>query len=396
MRISIVTETFPPELNGVARTVQDYVQQLQQLGWSVQLICPKQKVPMPLDDAEEVRLVQGAPVPGYSGIQAGFARSKTLVDAFRQFRSEALYIATEGPLGWSAMRAARKAGLPVITGLHTRFDVYTKHYRLSALKPLAVSLLRRFHNQARHCVVPTQALRAELQDQGFRNVVQIPRAVDVARLRPDRRDPELRSRWGLRRDDLAIIHVGRIAAEKNLSLFASTVRAIQNRHPGARCIMVGEGPMRAELESRFPDWIFTGIKTGESLARHFASADLFVFPSQSETFGNVSLEAMASGVASVCFDHAAAHEHIADGTSGALVPVGQDGAFLERALALADNPALRARLGLNASEYARRLDPKKPILAMAELFRAACASSGSIPAGASRPGDAHEFGSALE
>src|SRR5690606_29562822 len=215
--------------------------------------------------------------------------------------------------GWSALRAARQLGIPAASGFHTRFDRYMGDYGAAWLAPKAMAWMRRFHNRADATLVPTRELQAALLRDGFDRVLRLPRAVDTALFSPARRDEALRAGWQVRGTAPVAIHVGRIAAEKNLDLAVRAFRALQLAESGARFVFVGDGPERERLARENPDFVFCGVQRGESLARHFASADLFVFPSRSETFGNVTLEALASGVPTVAFDYGAAREHLRDG-----------------------------------------------------------------------------------
>jgi glycosyltransferase involved in cell wall biosynthesis len=214
-------------------------------------------------------------------------------------RPDAIYVATEGPLGWSALRAARPLGIPAATGFHTRFDDYMGQYGAGFLSPWVFAWLRRFHNRGAATLVPTRELQDQLTQQGFRHVQRLARAVDTRQFHPGWRDGALRVQWGLGDEDLAVLYVGRLAAEKNLPLLVRAFRAVQAQEPSAKLIVVGDGPEREALRELAPDAVFAGLRRGDDLAQHYASADLFVFPSRSETFGNVILEAMASGLATV-------------------------------------------------------------------------------------------------
>jgi glycosyltransferase involved in cell wall biosynthesis len=356
MRLAIVTETYPPEVNGVALTVQGLEQGLRGLGHEVALIRPRQPG---VDDGHDPAglLVHGAGLPRYPGLRFGLPARGRLLALWRPRPPDAIYVATEGPLGWSAVRAARQLGIPVATGFHTRFDDYAARYGAAVLSPLVFGWLRRFHNQADATIVPTQELADFLHGRGFRRVERLRRAVDTRLFDPARRDPALRAHWGVGEDGVALIHVGRIAPEKNLELAVRAFRAIQQRQPAARFILVGDGPARAALQATHPDLVFAGVQRGEALAAHFASADLFVFPSLSETFGNVTLEAMASGVATVAYDYGAAREHLRDGVHGRAVARGDEPGFIEAAMQLATVAARRRGLGRAARAAVEHLDP---------------------------------------
>ena len=352
MRYAIVTETYPPEVNGVALTVQGLERGLRARGNAVDVVRPRQ-----IQDAVQAHelLVRGVALPRYPGLRFGLPAPGQLARHWRRQRPDAVYIATEGPLGWSALRAARRLGIPVATGLHTRFDTYLPDYGAAWLQPLALGWMRRFHNRGDATLVPTRELQGFLETSGFRHPHLLARAVDAAQFSPRQRDAELRRAWGLEAQGLAVIHVGRIAAEKNLGLAIQAFRRIQQQRPDARFAWVGDGPQRERIAQENPDFIFCGIQRGQDLARHFASGDLFLFPSRSETFGNVTLEAMASGVATVAFDYGAAREHLQSGYSG--VAVDNDESFIDAALRLAGDDALRAPLGANASQAMQRLHP---------------------------------------
>ncbi|MGA9342499.1 MAG: glycosyltransferase family 1 protein [Rhodanobacteraceae bacterium] len=347
MRIAIVTETWPPEINGVALTVQALAVGLVAQGHAVEVIRPRVKADNDPDLSSRVCnevAVPGARVPRYPMLRFGLPAGRLLLRRWQAEKPDVLYAATEGPLGWSALAIARKLGIPVSSGFHTRFDDFADHYGLGLIAPAVLSYLRRFHNRAQVTLVPTAELAAVLERNGFHNVRVLRRAVDVELFHPMRRDRSLRAAWGVGTADPVLLQVGRIAPEKNLALAVKAFRAIQRRQPQARLVMVGDGPDRGALAAQNPDVVFTGALRGDDLARCYASADVFLFPSLTETFGNVTLEAMASGLAVVAFDYAAAREMIVDASSGVLVPFGDADAFVSAALALACDIGCRARM----------------------------------------------------
>jgi glycosyltransferase involved in cell wall biosynthesis len=366
LHIELITETYPPEINGVALTVQALERGLKNLGHRVGIVRPEQAEESPRHH-KDLMLVEGAPIPRYPGLRFGLPAKKRLRARWTIERPDAIYIATEGPLGWSAMRSARKLGIPIATGFHTRFDDYVGRYGAGFLSPWVLAWLRRFHNRADATLVPTKELADSLIQQGFEHVIQLPRAVDTKQFHPEWRSEKLRASWGLEKNDIAVLHVGRIAPEKNLSLAVNAYRALQQQKKNVKFIFVGDGPVRASLQNANPDFIFLGTQLGDALSQCYASADVFCFPSLSETFGNVTLEAMASGLAICAFDYGAAHEYCRNSEHGFTSSFGDEEAFKNAFIALcqSDNIAAygeRSRLAVQhlepssvANDFARLL-----------------------------------------
>ena len=369
MHIALVTETYPPEVNGVALTVQALAQGLAEAGHRVEVVRPRQPGVAAEASARMATVtVAGAALPRYPGLRFGLPAGGLLRRRWRQQRPDAVYVATEGPLGLSALRAARRLGIAACTGFHTRFDDFVRHYGAGWLTPLVFAWLRRFHGRADATLVPTDELRQFLQSHGFGRVHLLRRAVDTQLFHPGRRDPHLRAQWQATADTPVMVYVGRIAPEKNLDLAVRAFRAIQREQPGARYVWVGDGPARAALQAAHPDFLFVGTQHGEALARHYASADLFLFPSLTETFGNVTLEAMACGLATVAYDYGAAREHIDDGISGRRIARDDADGFVLAARQLAREPHLRAALGGAARDAVLPLQPPSVITAFAHLL----------------------------
>ncbi len=357
MRISIVSETYPPEINGVALTVYSLAAGLAARGHQIDLIRPRQSHGL-ADEAGICTLeVRSGTLPRYPELRFGLPAGRLLRRHWSQHRPDAVYVATEGPLGWSAMRTAQRLGIALSSGFHTRFDHYAGHYGLGWLTPLVRGHMRRFHQRADASLVPTAALARELLAMGISNARLLRRAVDTQLFHPDRRDESVRAGWNASPSTPVVLYVGRIAAEKNLQLAVDAFRAIQQRVPQARYVWIGDGPARATLQAENPDFIFTGVLRDEALARHVASADLFVFPSLSETFGNVIVEAMAAGLAVVAYAQGAALEHLRDGVNGYCIEQGDSAAFIQAATRLATNPALIRHMGRAAHTGMAGLSP---------------------------------------
>jgi glycosyltransferase involved in cell wall biosynthesis len=265
-----------------------------------------------------------------------------------------VYIATEGPLGRSALRAAQRLGIPTLSGMHTHFDRYSRHYRLGLLAPLVAHYMRGFHNRSGGTLVPTRAMAESLRHRDFERVHIWPRGVDAELFSPARRSERVRQQWGLQPDQLALLYVGRLAPEKNVELAMQSYLAIRAEIPSTRMVWVGDGPARKRLEQACPDGIFAGSRTGVDLAEHYASGDLFLFPSLTETFGNVVLEAMASGLPVLAYRDAAAAELIQNGRDGRIVTPGRTVDFIATAIELAHSREQCRRIGRNARDRALR------------------------------------------
>lgn len=354
----MVTETFPPEVNGVAMTMGRMVAGLRARGHRVQLIRPRQysaEVAAAGPGFEEV-LVSGFPLPRYDSLRMGLPAGAVLARLWRAHRPDVVHVATEGPLGWSAVSVARRLGIAVAADFHTNFHSYSRHYGIGWLRRPIEAYLRRFHNRAQLTLVPTNDLRHDLARAGFRHVVVLSRGVDTTLFDPRRRDAALRESWGVAPSGRVVLVVGRLAPEKNLDLAIAAFRAMRAIDPSLRLVLVGDGPQRETLRRRCPGALLAGMRTGEDLARHYASADLFLFPSLTETFGNVTLEAMASGLAVVAFNCAAARAHLRDDINGLLVPVADAARFVQRAADLAAAPGREVALGQQARAAAEALD----------------------------------------
>ncbi len=276
LHIGIVTETYAPEINGVALTVARWVDGLRQRGHAVQLIRVRQgEHDQPVrDDALETRLLSGFRIPGYPQLQGGWPAAKALATQWRQSRPDLVHIATEGLLGYSALWVARRLAIPVSTSFHTHFQHYSRHYRMGWLEKPIMGYLRHFHNQGRQTLVPTAELAAQLEASGFLHTRVLTRGVDIRLFSPERRSQALRAAWGVAPDAPVILYVGRLAAEKNLDLAVAAFQTIQRTQPKARLALVGDGPLLPGLRARYPDVIYCGMRQGEDLATHYASADL--------------------------------------------------------------------------------------------------------------------------
>ncbi|WP_425086815.1 glycosyltransferase family 4 protein [Stappia sp.] len=265
----IVSDAWHPQINGVVRSIDRTALELRRLGVRVEVLSPADFHTMPCPTYREIRLTLTT---------AGALRRR-----MAERDCEHLHIATEGPLGLLAAHVAQRDGIVFTTSYHTRFPEY-----LSARVPVPLSWsyawLRRFHNAGRGCMVATKTLEDDLRGRGFRNLMRWSRGVDHELFRPFKGSVLPADVKGP-----VFMYVGRVSVEKNITAFLDLAL------PGTK-VVVGDGPQLGELRARYPDVLFTGSKTGEDLSRHYASADVVVFPSLTDTFGNVLLEALACGV----------------------------------------------------------------------------------------------------
>jgi glycosyltransferase involved in cell wall biosynthesis len=358
LHVAVVTETYPPEVNGVAMTLGRMVQGLLARGHRVSLTRPVQYPgEAPAASPQMITtLVRGLPIPGYAGLRFGLPASRLLRRQWRADRPDVVQVATEGPLGASAIAAARELGIPVVSEFHTNFHTYSRHYGFAWLEGLVAAHMRRLHNRSRMTLVPSRRLGVELQRNGYRNVRVVARGVDNALFNPARRSAALRAAWNVGEDDLVVAHVGRLAPEKNLPLVLTTFAAIHRYAPGARLLLVGDGPSRRQMQQQHPEHIHAGMRHGDDLAAHYASADLFLFPSMTDTWGNVVLEALASGLPVVAYRMAAAAELIRHGDNGMLADPGASDQFVRAALDLVTRPRTRRRAAVAAPCSVAALD----------------------------------------
>jgi len=359
IHLAVITETWPPEVNGVAHTIHHLVQGLRKLNrYQLELVRPRQFAAEQAQVQEGFTeyLTKGVTLPFYKEVNIGLPQYWALKKRWTQHRPDIVQIVTEGPLGYSAMRAAKSLGIPVFSDFHTNFDQYSRHYHLKYAFRFAGAYLRHLHNQTLCTLVPTHELLHQLFEAGYRSLGILERGIDAELFHPAKRSHALRTSLGISDEQLLVVLVSRMAQEKNLDLAFSSFRQIQQVVPNARFLLVGDGPERERLEAEHPDCLFVGMQVGQALAEHYASGDLFLYPSTSETFGNVIIEAMASGLPVLTYDYAAAHKYIQSGHNGVAVPFDDEVAFHKAAIALAqDTPQARQLMGSLARETAQEL-----------------------------------------
>jgi glycosyltransferase involved in cell wall biosynthesis len=302
LRVAVVTETWPPEVNGVAMTVHRLVEWLGRRH-RVTLIRVRQSHQ---DRGTAILgistlLLPSVPLPRYHELRMGLPSVGRLKNLWRAKRPDVVHVITEGPLGWSRGPCGQRPRHSGRQRLPYQFSSIHGPLWPGAVQVVALRYLRTLHNRTLLTLVPTRTLAEDMLRQGFERVDVLARGVDTELFHPRYRRSELRASWGAGPNDPVLLMVSRIAPEKNLPLALQAYERARERVPGTRMVVVGDGPARAATAATHPGVHFAGMQTGRALADHYASADIFVFPSLSETFGNVTLEAMASGLAVVAF-----------------------------------------------------------------------------------------------
>lgn len=349
MNLTIVTDTYPPDVNGAALTLQRLTRSMLQLGHTVNVIHTGEA------STDYETSVSGFRFPFYKDVKIGYPRPLKLRGIWKKQRPDIIYVATEGFLGVSAMLTARHLDIPVVAGFHTNFHQYLKRYFIPQIERPVLGILRAIHNYCDATIVPSQHTYDLLHAQEFRNLNVIGRGVNKERFHPEKRSSELRASWGVNEEDCVIIIVGRIAKEKNLVVALETIANLDTTR-NIKTVIVGEGPLRKSLEAKYSsdDYHWAGLLKGEELAEHYASADVMFFTSETETFGNVITESLASGLISVAYSYAAAGDLITDGENGFTAPpadIAKLTSKLITAIENKDNVTMRSLARQSALQY---------------------------------------------
>ncbi|MCU0493443.1 MAG: glycosyltransferase family 1 protein [Chloroflexaceae bacterium] len=348
MRIALMTETFLPDVNGVVTTLCRLLEHLQRRNHEALLFAPHD-APTSYAGAEIVPL-QGAPLPMYPELK--FTPPQLGVTAqLRRFQPDLIHMAGVIALGPAGRHAARKLRLPLVSAYHTDWPAYSNHYGVGFLRNLAYTYLRWIHNSCVLTLCPSFATLSDLRSHGFRRLKLWRRGVDTERFHPRFRSQAWRESIGAQAGETLLLYVGRLAAEKRLDLLAEAVRGLA----GVRLVLVGDGPARPGLEQRLAGTPvhFAGYLKGEALSTAYASADLFAFPSDTETFGQVIQEAMASGLPVVAAKAGGARDLVTPAT-GQLFTPGSAHAMRANLQALVANPMRRQELGQAGRAVAER------------------------------------------
>ncbi len=351
LRIAIIASSYNYIRDGVALTLNRLVAYLEKQGVEVVVFAPVGKTPA-LEHAGTLVAVPSIAAPGRPEYRIAFGLTKANRARLKAFAPDVIHLAlAPDPLGYSVLKTASAMGIPMVASCHTRFETYLKHYPYSRwVEGLLKAYLKYAYGRCREVYVPSQSMVDALLADGMRDNFKLwPRGVDTDLFSPAQRRSNFRAHHAIAPDEFVVTFVSRLVREKELDTVVATLRRLEARGIAHRAVIVGDGPDRAQMERDLPTAIFTGFLKGKDLAEAYAAADVFLFPSETETFGNVTLEAMASGLPCVCADATGSRSLVVQGQTGFLVEPRNSDMFAMRLGEIAENAGLRARL----SEAAR-------------------------------------------
>ena len=352
-RIAIFTGAYNHIADGVSLTLNRLVAHLEQKGIAVRVFAPTVDDP-PLEHAGTLIPVPSVPVPGRSEYRFTLGIPPSVREELDAFDPTLYHIATPDVLGRHALSIARSTNTPVVASYHTHFSSYLKYYHLDLFESTLWGYLRRFYRDCERICVPSAAMAEILKQHGITKGLRLwERGVNTDRFHPDRRSDAWRHRYDIGRDEVVVTFVSRLVWEKGLDVYADVIERLERQNVPHRSLVVGDGPARKELEARLSNTTFTGFLEGADLARAYASSDVFLFPSDTETFGNVTLEAMASGLPTICANAVGSRDLVADGTTGRLCPAGDVDAFAEATRQLILDRSVRRSMSQAAFERAQ-------------------------------------------
>jgi glycosyltransferase involved in cell wall biosynthesis len=370
--VALFTGNFNYTRDGATQALGRLVSHLREVeGAQVRIYSPT------LPDAPQVEglwPIASIALPGRSEYRLGLGLSAAARNDLQAFSPDVLHLATPDWVGFQAQKLGRQLDRPIVASVHTRFETYPAYYGLAFLQPMLEEQLTAYYARCDYVLAPNAPIAEAMSTGELAGKVRIwSRGVDRVQFDPARRSLAWRRAHGLKDEDFVVLFFGRVVMEKGLELFAEVFDRLRAARPGARALVVGDGPARPWLAQRLPDAVFTGFLTGAPLATAVASADALLNPSVTEAFGNVNLEAMASGLAVVSADMPSSRALIADGVTGLLQPSSFADGYLRALQRLADDPASRARLGRAAHEASAAFSWHAACAAVVDTYREALA-----------------------
>ena len=374
LRVALFSGNYCATKDGAAVALNRLVAFLERQGVEVLVFSPTVDAPQ-MEPAGTLVPVASLPAPGRSEYRIALGLPRGPRKRLAAFKPNLIHLSAPDLLGLAARRYAIKRGIPLVASFHTRFDTYFRYYGAKALEKKATNFLRYFYRPCRHVYAPSQSMVDELRADGIGRDLRLwTRGVDCSLFGPGARDMAWRQSLGFADDDVVVAFVSRLVKEKGLEIYASVLDRLASQGIAAKALVIGDGPERRWMAERMPNAVFTGYLEGEALARGYASGDVFLFPSVTETFGIVTLEAMASGLAPVCADASGSRSLIRDGENGFLVEHGDIAAFTEKTAALVVDADLRRRVATAATVTAADYDWDRAMQAILGHYKEAVAS----------------------
>ena len=354
LRIALFSGNYNYVRDGANQALNRLVGYLLRQGADVRVYAPKVENPA-FEPTGELIGIPALPVPGRSEYRVPMALGSAARHDLATFKPQVVHVSSPDFAAHRAVSWARRRGLPVLASVHTRFDTYPRYYNMAWIEPVLTAMLRRFYRRCDALVAPSESMAQVLRDQRMNYDISLwSRGVDREIFNPGRRDLEWRRSFGIADDAVAIGFLGRLVMEKGLDVFADTIDELNSRGIRHKVLVIGEGPARAWFEARLPDAAFAGFQGGSDLGRAVASMDVLFNPSVTETFGNVTLEAMACGLPVVAAEATGSESLVADRENGRLIRPGAIHAFAEALRGYAEDATLRATHG--AAGERRSLD----------------------------------------
>lgn len=343
-RVAVFSGNYNCCTDGHSRTINRMVAYLESCGTEVMVFAPRTPTPRPTLGGTLVP-IPSAPIPGRSEYRFAYSLTRSARRKLDAFQPDFIHVSTPDLLGYSAIRHAERQGIPIVASYHTRFDTYFRYYGAGILESTILRYLRHFYSHCEHVYVPSQSMKEVLARTGIGRDIRLwSRGIDRTVFTPDKRDLSWRRSIGIADDEVVLLFVGRLVKEKAIDVVAELHAELNRRGTKHRFMVVGEGPARPQFEATMPAGIFVGFQNGADLARAYASADIFFNPSVTETFGNVTLEAMASGLPTLCLRATGSSNLVANGVSGFLSEPGNISEAADRAETLITDKALRQQM----------------------------------------------------
>ena len=351
MKVALFTDTYKPQINGVSNTVERMIEYFSAHGVEYQVFMPKYAKEK---DDQHFHHSLSIPLWFYKFCRISFPNIFKIIRILKKFQPDIIHVISEYPMGWAGLIAGKVLGIPVVTSYTTHVANYSQYVRLAFLKPLILSYFRYFHRKSKRVLAPSADAIGYLNRNGIHHTQLFTRGIDTKKFHPKHRDHSLRAQWNAD-GKIVFLYVGRLSVEKNLSVLIHSYNTVKSFYPDrVQLIMVGDGPMMDQCKKSLPeDTIFTGFLTGDLLAKTYASADVFLFPSSTETLGNVVLEAMSSGLCVIGSNEGGVGELIRNYDNGISFDAKYAHNLTTLILKIIDRPELRDFLRVGGRNYAK-------------------------------------------